>query len=147
MGTNKDGESHPAPGPARCTVYIFKRACKVSEPELELPLGDSSPSADLIFQPPQQRTEFESAQRQAKGVEEPGRHTKAGKPSAHTPLALHLLPDPFYLQILRMGRFKLRAVQSTAGRQDLCGTAKLGSGPGSERCPLTRQTGDSPLHH
>lgn len=106
MGTNKDGESHPAPGPARCTVYIFKRACKVSEPELELPLGDPSPSADLIFQPPQQRTEFESAQRQAKGVEEPDRHTKAGKPSAHTPLALHLFPDPFLSPDTENGSFQ-----------------------------------------
>lgn len=141
------GKVTPRPVPHVALYTYLKEPAKFQSRELELPLGDPSPSADLIFQPPQQRTEFESAQRQAKGVEEPDRHTKAGKPSAHTPLALHLLPDPFYPQTLRMGRFKLRAVQSTAGRQDVSGTGKLGSGPGPERCPLTRQTRDSPLHH
>lgn len=50
-----------------------------------------------------------------------------------------------------MGPFKLRAVQSTAGRQDafraVPETGKLGTGPGPARSPLTHLSRDSPLHH
>lgn len=119
---NKDAaEAASAQGPARCTVYIFKIACKVSGRELELPLGDPSPGADLILLgQPQQRIEFERTKareggRRAnpphKGREPLGSHAPRLPPAQRSFLAqelnLDFPPAP-----------KSRAVQRRIGRQD-----------------------------
>lgn len=78
--------SHPRPGPhAASIVCTFQIACKVSDRELELPLGDPSPSADFrLLRPSQQRTELERT-KAGEGVGERSRHTRAANPSAPTP--------------------------------------------------------------
>lgn len=97
--------SHPQARPARCIVYIFKIACKVSGRELELPLEDPSPSADLILRQPQQRTEFERTKtreggRRAKpphkGREPLGSHASRPPPVQRPLPALELKLDFFF---------------------------------------------------
>lgn len=97
--------SHPQARPARCIVYIFKIACKVSGRELELPLGDPSPSADLILRQPQQRTEFERTKareggRRAKpphkGLEPLGSHASRPPRDQRRLPALELKLDFFF---------------------------------------------------
>lgn len=110
--------SHPQARPARCIVYIFKIACKVSGRELELPLEDPSPSADLILRQPQQRTEFERTKtreggRRAKpphkGREPLGSHASRPPPVQRPLPALELKLDFFFFPNSTLCRTELGA--------------------------------------
>lgn len=164
--------SHPQARPARCIVYIFKIACKVSGRELELPLEDPSPSADLILRQPQQRTEFERTKtreggRRAKpphkGREPLGSHASRPPPVQRPLPALELKLDFFFFfpnstlcrtelgarTPSRLFHFKRNLAPEGEGASDLKPCAPPPGLRPTQHPPALRPSGprDSPLHH